>query len=291
MSRRRVTVEQWIAEALQDPDKGSPCTAIALMHVKGAGGEEEIHTKQLSGNTASYKSLADFFVNKATGYSQDLPGIQTFRLLAFYGKSEPQAAFPFTCSEGSLTAGQETAFSKHEPTPTGVLGLLMAHVEKITAMNVQMVQTMAVNSLQKDREMMQERAEMNAIMRDMLLNMKKEDHAMILERAKYERETGERALLARLLPGMVNHLTGRELIPQSHADSELLDGIALRLDPEQVKMLVGLKLISEQEATIFIERIRRVREEQARRQLALREAPPEDANGVQTNGEPKELSS
>lgn len=282
MSRRRVTVEQWIAEALQDNDKGSPCTALALMHVRAGGvGEEEIHTKELKGGTANYKQLAETFVNKACGFSQDLPGIQTFRMLAFYGKSEPQSSFPFTCLEGSLTAGQDAGFSKHEPTPTGLLGQLMAHNERLATINAQMVQTMAVNALQKDKDMMAERAEMNIIMRDVLLNQRKENQAMAMEQLKFQRESEERAMVGRLLPGMVNHLTGRELIPQTHADSEFLDAIVSRLQPDQIKMLVGLGLLSETEATVLVERLRKVREEQAKRQAILREAPPENANGAQ----------
>ena len=284
MSRRRVTVEQWIAEALQDSDKGAPCSALALVHMKATGGEEEIHTKQING-PQNYKSLAEFFVSKATGFCQDLPGIQTFRLLAFYGKTEPQAAIPFTASEGALTAGQEVPFSKHEPSQVGLLGLLMKHLESITAQYSGVVQAFAVQSVQRETAIQQERAEMNAIMRDVLLNMRKEDQAMRMEQLRYTRESEERAMLGRLLPSFINAATGKEIVPEEHAASEFLDGLALKVSPEHLDLLINMGVIDKGQASFFAQRIKKVREEAAKRQKALTEAPPEGDSSL--NGEAK----
>src|SRR6185369_4745198 len=77
MARKRVTVEQAIAAALSDSDKGKPCSAISLVFIKGMA-QEEIHTKQLTGEPQSAEELGAFFVARATGYAQDLPGISNF---------------------------------------------------------------------------------------------------------------------------------------------------------------------------------------------------------------------
>lgn len=285
MSRRRQTVEQWIAEALQDPDKGAPCSAFALVHIKPNGGEEEIHTKQISG-PQNYKALAEFFIAKATGFCQDLPGIQTFRMLAFYGKAEPQAAFPFTASEGALTAGQEVPFSKHEPSQTGLLAQLMKHNESIMQMFSSVVQTMAVHSVQRDAAIQAERAEMNTIMRDVLLSMRKEDQAMHMERLRFARESEERAMIGRMLPSFINAATGKEVVPEEHAASEFLDGLALKVNPEHLDLLIQMGVIDKAQATFFAQRIKKVRDELAQRQKALKSAPPEGEEHL--NGEAKE---
>jgi hypothetical protein len=78
---------------------------------------------------------------------------------------------------------------------------------------------------------------------------------MRLEELRYVRETEERAMFGRLAPGLINQLTGKELIPQTHADSELLDALALRISPDQIKLLVQIGILKEHEATLFVDRI------------------------------------
>ncbi len=179
---RRVTVEQWIAEALADSDKPKPCNAIALVYARQMGiGIDEVHTKEIQGTTVSSKQLAELFINKACAYSQDLTGLQTFRLLAFYGANEPQASFTFTIFEGALTAGEKAPWSKHEPTANGFLAQLMKHNEAIMGDYTGLVKGVIGMFLTERQEIQAERMEMNVIMRDVLLNLRKEDHAMTLE--------------------------------------------------------------------------------------------------------------
>ena len=281
MSRRRVTVEQWIAEALADTDKGAPCSGIALVHQKAIGvGTDEIHTKEIQGTTASSKQLAEFFINKACAYAQDLPGTQTFRLLAFYGKGEPQAAFPFTVFEGALTAGENVAASKHEPSTTGLLAQLMKHNENIMSMHQRMTEGFLGMLVTRDLKHQEEKAEMNLIMRDILLNLRKEDHAMALEQKKFQRESEERQMLGRALPSLLNVLSGREVIPESHADSQLVEALALKVEPQHLQMLGQMGIFDQNQLMILANRFKKIRDEHEARRAALATIPPEDKLNV-----------
>lgn len=281
MARKRVTVKQWIDEALQDADKGKPCSALSLVLAKGAS-QEEIHTRDITG-PQDPDQLANFFVNKATGYAQDLPGIQTFKLLAFYGQAEPQASFPFTVAEGNLTAGESASFEASE---RGMLGQLMKYNLEITKLNTQIVQTLAANSVQREQEMQHERNEMNVIMRDMLLTMRKEDHEMRLKELEFQRSTEERRMIGKAIPSIANFLTGREVIPEAYADSELIDALALQVNPEDLQMLVSVGKIKPEVAALLAQRFIKAREENEKRKKITRALPAED----QTNEAVAELT-
>jgi len=279
MARKRVTIEQWIEEALSDVDKGKPCSALSLVHVKGVG-QEEVHTKPLSG-TQNPKALAEFFIARATGFAQDLAGIQTFRLLAFYGSTEPQGAFPFTVAEGELTGGGETPFAKHEPTQTGLIGQLMKHNEQTMAMALDLAKTMAVSAVQREAAMRQEVNEAQLIVRDVIFNMRKEAHEWRLKELEFQRSSDERRMLGKALPSIINHLTGREAIPQDFADSELLDAMAMRIKPEMLQQLIGMGIITQEQGTMLAARFAQAIEQRKKEIEALKMVPPEDKETIQ----------
>lgn len=278
MARKRVTVEQWITEALSDQEKGAKCNAIALVYLKAGGvGQEEITTKQnLDKGTINPRDLAQYFINKATGFSQDLPGISTFRLLAFYGQPEPQATFPFTVADGDLTGGGDTAFAKHEPTNTGLLGQLMKHNEQMSLVLMQLCTTVTVQSVQRESQLRQDVNEAQMIVRDVIMNMHKEQHESRMAQLRFARESEERQLVAKALPSLLNQLTGREIIPQNHADSELLDAIATKVKPEHLNLLVQMGILEQQQAALLAARFTRTLEEKEKQRQALLSAPAED---------------
>lgn len=280
MSRQpRVTVEQWIKEALSDPDKGKPCSALALVHARAMGtGTDEVHAKELK-TTESASQLASFFINKACGHAQDMAGIQTFRLLAFYGENEPRATFGFTVFEGQLTAGEQTPWSKHEPTQTGLLAQLMKHNENVMGQYTVVTQGMLGMLMQRDAAHQVEKAEMNVIMRDILLTMRKEDHAMALEQKKFQRETEERLMLGRALPSLLNFVSGREVVPESHADSQIIEALALKVEPQHLQMLQQAGIVTPEQSMILANRFTKIREEHEQRRKALATVPAEEKTG------------
>jgi hypothetical protein len=274
MARKRITIEQWISDALSDGEKGKPCSAFSLVHIKGVG-QEEVYTKQITAPVQP-KQLAEFFIDRATGFAQDLPGMQTFRMLAFYGSSEPQAALPFTVADGELTGGGESPFAKHEPTQAGLLGQLMKHNEQVMGMMVDLTKSLAVQSIAHEAEMRKEVNDAQMIVRDVIMNMRKEAHEMRMSELAFARSTEDRRLLGKALPTIINQLSGREVIPEAHADSELLDAIAAKIKPHMLQQLIALGILDTNEAALLTARFARATEERRKEIEALKTVPPEE---------------
>lgn len=277
--KSRITLEDWIKEALADADKGAPCSGLALVHLKQGLGTEEVHTKELAGTSVSVAQLAEFFQNKACYFAQDMPGLQSFRLQAFYGTAEPRASHTFTVFEGNMTGGEQVPWSKHEPTPQGLLAQLMKHNEALSGDMRMTTQGMIGMLMQSFVEHNKEKAEMHGILRDVLLNLRKEEHAMRMEQLRFQRESEERKMLGQLAPSFVNYLTGKEVISENHADSQLIEAFALKCEPQHLQMMVGMGLVSNEQAMLLANRFTKIKEEHTKRQQALATVPPEDSNG------------
>jgi hypothetical protein len=284
MARKRITLEQWLIDALSDEDKGQPCTMVSLVYCRpGSGNHQEIHSKQVK-PPINAKSLADFFMNKATGYAQDLPGIQTFKVLCFYGSDQPQAEHPFTLIDGELNASNEIQYSKHEPTEKGLMGMLMKHLEVSNSLLMQISQTVTIQAVIREKELRQEVAEANGIVRDVIMDMTKTQQAHQMEVLRFQRETEERRMLGKALPSAINYITGRETIPQHLADSEMLDAMAEKVKPEHLTLLVQMKILSQEQATLLAARFTKTLEERAKERELLKAVPPEDKPAELTTG-------
>jgi hypothetical protein len=284
-TRKRVTIEQWVTAALADDDKGSACSALSLVFLKGIT-QEEIHTKELKG-PQNPRQLSEFFIERACGYAQDLAGIQTFKLLAFYGKPEPQAAFPFTVADGNLTIGDNSSYSKHEATPTGLLGQLMKHNETVMQMNNALVTAIISDGLAVRREL----AEATMLVRDAVMQFATAGHSNQMQLLAYQRETAERQMFAKALPAMVNHLTGREIMPDNFAMAEALEGMADRIGPNDLQMLVSMGKVTPQEAQALAAHFAKIRDEKEAAKKLLQKSPSEEGlTGLLSNGKSEAVS-
>jgi hypothetical protein len=284
MAKRRVTLEQWLIEAMSDDDKGGPCTAVSLVFCRpGNGSHQEIHTKQVK-PPMNAKSLADFFMNKATAYAQDLPGIQTFKVLCFYGSDQPQAEHPFTLIDGEINAGDNINYTKHEPTEKGLMGMLMKHVEVTNSLLMQISQTVTVQAVIREKELRSELTEAHVILRDVFMDLNKQTHANNMEVERFKRETEERRMLGKALPSAINYIAGRDVMPQQLADSEILDAMAEKVKPEHLGILVQMKILTQEQATLLAARFTKTLEERAKEQQLIRVAPPEDKPAELANG-------
>jgi hypothetical protein len=276
MARKRLTIAQWITQVLGDAEKGKPCSALAVLYVKGVG-QEEIYTKQLDGEPVDAPALAQIFIDRAGAYCQDLPGLQNFRMVAFYGQNEPQAAFPFTMAEGELTAGQEHGYAKHEVSANGVLGMTMKHLENTQGVMLDLIKTYAVGGLQREAAMRAELNEANVILRDVFFGMNKEKHEQRIAELQFQRTSQERAMIGKVLPSVLNQLAGREILPQEHADTELIDGLAMKVSPESIQKLIQFGAIPADVGALLLSRFQKTWETRKREVEALKTLPPEDS--------------
>ncbi len=287
MSKRRQTVDDWAKSVTSEVINGKGCTAVTCLHLKGVGGQtEEVVTKPLEG-TVNPTELANHLIGRAEGFSQDLGGLQTFKLLAFYGNNEPHNPFHFTTSDGTVMSRYETMMSAHEPTPTGLMGQLMKHNEAILAQNAGLVSACmnlsnnVINMcfgtdgiIQKSVGSQMEAIE---IVKDAMLNMHRERKEILIAESKAAQDLQTRKAVIDAIPHLVNRFTGHEVFDEKTNDSKIIEALALRVTPDDLKLLVGMGKLSNEQALLLSARFAAIVEEKKKEADALKKVPTEES--------------
>jgi hypothetical protein len=286
MSKRRQTVEQWVASVIGEVIDGKGCSAIGLLHLKGVGGAtEEVTTKPIEG-TVNSKELGDHFIGRSEGYSQDLPGLQTFKLIAFYGSNEPHNPFHFTTSDGAVMSRSETMMSAHEPTPAGLLGQLMKNNEVKDRQNADLVQqnmTMARDIIQMCfgpqglvQQSIRSQLEAVEVVKDAMLDMHKQRREVVLEEHKAAQDLQTRKAIIDAMPLLVNRITGHDVFDEKSNRAKMLELFALKISPQDLEVLVGMGKLTSQEALLISSQFAAIVEEKKKEVDALRKVPTEE---------------
>jgi hypothetical protein len=297
MSKRRQTVEQWVTSVISEVIDGKGCSVIALLHLKGVGGaSEEVTSKPLEG-TVNAKELADHLIGRAEGFSQDLPGLQTFKIVAFYGSNEPHNPFHFTVSDGAVTSRSESMMSAHEPTPVGLMGQLMKNNEFLSRQNADLVQqnmTMANNVVAMcfgPQGMVQQsiRAQLEAVevVKDAMLDMSKQRREILLEEHKAAQDLQIRKAVIDALPMITNRITGHEIFDEKANRAKMLELFAMKISPQDLEVLVSMGKITKEEALVISSQFAAIVEEKKKEADALKKVPTEEGQAkalVPANG-------
>jgi choline dehydrogenase-like flavoprotein len=285
-------LEQWIAQALSEPDRESPCTAMALMYLKHGGGNREVKTINLKGKSHDAKDLAKIFQGLAEQYAQDFGGIQQFEMQAFYGSSAPGLHHTITVMEGELQQGGRGRTVKETPDGQGQVAQAMRHTENITQLLVNLIQTGAVTSLQREQAMAEREARLRdevndayGIVREMMMQKATENHEQRMRELQFKQSATERKALVGMVPALVNTVSGRDIFPQSTSDTALIDSMAEEVKPEAIQQLAAMGLIPPkllgplmarfEEAT----RKKQMEEEEAKKLIPSSIDPRDDASG------------
>lgn len=245
MASKRETIKDWLQNCFNDDEtgkKGEP-TAIALLHLVGGVKEIEVDTVTLgTGKQWGLQELAERFTGKAEAYAQDLTGVQTFLLLAFWDSKEPQARKPFKIT-GATEFGSQ-GLESEGPTPTGLTQQAMRHNEVVlqttlahTRQMLEMSQGMMLMVTNQNNRLMTENTDQFGVIRDMLMRQVETGHDKRLQELEYQRSTEERNALIKYVPSLINSITGREVFSEEKADSALLDSLAGKLTPEMVEQM------------------------------------------------------
>jgi len=237
-------MDSWIAEALTDPDKEPrKCSMISLVHMVGQI-QKEIHSTSFKGGRSwTAEQLATMFNGKAQTYCQDIPGVQSFQLLAFYGESTTaEAFFPFMVNVSTEFNGLAT----EAPTDTGQKQQTMRHNEMLLQQVYRRQQTLdefstRLISMQAGiiQNLTQENRDAFTIVKEMLMERALSDHKHKMDQLQFERETTERKKWLSFAPPLLNTLLGRELFPQGTADTALVESIADSLTQEDIMKLAS----------------------------------------------------
>lgn len=290
MAFGRINLAEWMREAFLDKERGGPCTAFALMHLANGAVEEEIYSKQLADKigTDEIAELAEVMRHKAATYAGGLSGAQQFILFAFYADSKmPGAKYPFVekgyteMSDGMMTEG---------PSVKGHMQQMMRHNEGILARafakdeHVSNVLLKTLEYKHKETEALKtENIQLLTLVKDMLMREADNRHAHRMKEIEAENAAKFKAELMKWAPLLLNAATGREIIPQTATDTQLVESIIDAMEgkgPEALAMIQGLKLPPAILAS-FADRFQkgielRMKERQARETTDLAEYPGKD---------------
>lgn len=240
--RKRKTMQRWIEEALSDTDKDSPASAMSLLHMQGMQ-EKELHTIKFSSKVDA-KNLAELFQDRANTYAQDLPGVQTFQLICFYDKSEPEAFFPFMVNQ-NLEA--HSGLATEAPTEQGQRQqamrwneTLLQQVYRRQQVQDEMVLRLVENLGNQNAALQRECHDAHEVLRDMMMKQALNQHEYTMKELQFQRSSAEREKWLKMAPPLVNSFMGREVFPASHADTALIETLAENLTPEAAMKIAEL---------------------------------------------------
>lgn len=284
----RKSLDKWIDEAMTDSEKPGPIRAFVLMHVVNGLDRTEVHSSRIGkSNVATAREFAKLFRDKAETYAQDMQTTQTFALLAIYENSEePLARLPFTVQPQPIE-GETTS---EPPTEAGRTAQAMRHYE--TGMNmifrrqatqddhaIRTIENLSNNNDRLMRDNMSMFDMCKTLIKEATINM----HEMRVAEIKEQRKTELQRGLLSFAPALANTITGRELFPQSKADTALLETIAMNLDPEMIGM-IG-QFVKPELAGPLTARLLDIRETHAKKQAELKRLSIGSADDSDITGE------
>jgi len=298
-SIRKKTLEAWLTEAMNDPDKDAKCSMIVLVHMVGQQ-QKEIHTTKFgNGKSWSGNELGAMFHGKATAYCQDLPGSQTFQLLAFYGdRTTPEAFQPFVIN---VNADSFNGLATEPPTEQGRLQASMRREEMLIQQVYRRQQVMdeyTIKVIESQastiRSLSTENRDAFTIVKDMLMEKALDDHKRKMEQLNFERSTGERKKWMGWIPALTNQILGREVFPQSTADTSLVESITESLSEDDIMKLTTVikpELMGPLAARMHEFMLKKKKEEESLKQLSAMKSPDPEADAagdiVHVNGNGK----
>jgi hypothetical protein len=276
--RKRVTIEEWLDAAGKNTEKGvlSAINCYHMMHGRESWvkGDEVAGIQFAQGKAWSPKEVADQIRGQAEVYSQDLRGIQTFKIFAYYGQAESSAFFHFevtgrTAHEHGETEGADERGMRGQGQRLLELAFQTTYKERQETWN--MMKHLAAE-MKAQLDDMRDRAldaEGNVIK---LIQQKIQDnneHDMRVR--EFMRSTEERKKLILLLPAIINRITGKQLISDNAADTSILEAVAqhLRTMPKE-KQQEALGMMPTELVMILGGRLKEISDRQEAEESALR---------------------
>lgn len=248
-------VESFLAEALSDTSitkadgTVAQVTHVALCHMS-SGPEKEIAAFKLLGKSLDARGIADIaqtIVGRADSDAAGLQGRQKYVAYAFFeGNSEPLRRRIFSTNGHILNESGDT--STEPATNEGRLAQRMRHDEAYSQMltiglaNLVNQQNNFIERVsQRAHQAEQENMQMFSAFKELAMREATEQHERRMKEENAARMTKLVEGAIRLAPLAINTITGREVIPQSAADTELLKAVAENVDIEEsLPHLMGL---------------------------------------------------
>jgi hypothetical protein len=296
---RLQVLERWIHSVLVGDIRQSEakeCTHLVLMHKIGESEDLVVKIPITEGQTSTPQEYAKTFMGYAEDDAHDLQGQQEYALKAFYGRDEYSGRHVFRVIGKGQTEGE---YQTDPPDRRGQTQQLMRGTELMFTTSWQFAMKMMniakdlTEEMAKDRrEAVAENRDMMVLVRDLVLAQTAENYKAQLDIINAERNAKLAESAVKALPSLANQAFGKEIFPQSHADTELITMIAENIEDE--KQLAGISMFLPKEVAAlvinrFTEIIREKRKkkeaaEAAAKLLAQKNATPEDETDDKPNG-------
>lgn len=249
----RLSLEHFVLAAATDPDRGV-LVAINCYHLVGNQLGNEIHGVTFEAGRVwdpktGSKAVAEVIRGKAEVFAQDLPGVQTFKVQAYYEGSgqEPKGFYHFNVSSLAEFPNGMT----EDATPRGLTQQGMRWGEAIVQRTFGMQQLLfehqqaLTRDLREDRdEYRREARESFGIIRELLQERITSQHEMRMNELRFQRETEERKKLITFLPAMINTVMGRKVFDLNAADTATVESVAMHVakmsDEDRAKLFQQL---------------------------------------------------
>lgn len=262
---------KWFRRVTSDPamtrDGERKCVALALLHVT-AGIKSEVHSLKLGAKVWEPEKLAEMFDGIATEHAAGLSSIESgsgqemYHLVAFYEDLPDMAVAPLPLMKrtGVMSTADDSIVTE-PPTPKGELSQNMR--ERSAWMQFVLEMTMRTHAAQAQtidaqaRELANLRQESHDVIqtaKEMILEKASDAHDHRMKELAFERSSEERSRLMKLLPGLANKITGREIFPESTVDSSLFEALLESADEKQIERILAAVmpvLKPEQQALLF----------------------------------------
>lgn len=241
--RNKQTLGSWITEAMVDEDKGAMIRGFTVVHCYGES-EREIHTVVFGDRQYDPNDLAKMLRHKADTFCQELSGVQSCAVLAFYGNSkEPEARYNFKISGLTAHDGDGT----EAPDGKGLTQQGMRHLEVATQMMLRQTAIVMDAANEMNSRLMkrletaeEENREAYMIVKELVLEKNNNHHKLVMEQKAFDRSSKEREKWLAFAPTLINTILNREVFPQSVADSSLIDAVADALSPADIQKIAGV---------------------------------------------------
>jgi len=236
---RRNPLTDWIKFATSDLDLvvAGPCTALALVRVI-RDVDTEVHTTELKGGNYTPEQLGEKFYAIAREHCKDEPGVEhRYKLLAFYGGSNQ----PKTDKTFAISPYGDPADTLNElPDSRGAHAQGMRHTETFFQGAVGLIKHTTMSLAEENKDLRRENREMLGVMRDMMMQMADNRFNHEMQLLTYQRQSSERQQMISFAPALVNAILGKEVFPQSTADTALIESLAGNITEEQIQKLAGV---------------------------------------------------
>lgn len=296
---RKVTLEEWFQNAATSGEHEGGLTML-VMHLMTEGGSrrgEIIHKVARGSDAWDAKKTCELLSLKARINAQEKTGRQVYKVLAFFGnRGEAEDQFDIAVEQEDGVGHVTEA-----PDARGLTSQRMRHDEALGSMYVAGIQQLMGRMLEHNEQLSTELREVRADNRQMFEQSK--EHALAAESRAFEFHMKQMAFernsvlfkKAMELGGpLLNTLSGREVVPQTFADTQLVRAIVLHMHAQQgnseggaaiMKLLQGLP----QEVTVaLMSRANQLIEEERKAQEEMRNMSPFANPGADAAGETRD---